>query len=206
MLDIQTQLFEGQDIRFGPIDHEKDAQIESGWTHDAEFMRLMELKPIRPKSPTMVRKQYEKIEKDIEENHNLYYFTIRAKADERLIGKAVLEWIEWTNGNGWVRLGIGATDDRRKGYGAQALRLLLRFAFAELNLFRVSALVPAYNEAMIALIRKFGFVEEVRRREAVERDGRFWDLLAFGLLKTEWEALPASRLSLDPSKGREAKP
>ena len=175
MLDIQTQLFEGRDILFGPIDHEADAEIESRWTHDGEFMRLMELKPVRPMSPALVRKQYEKIEKEIDENHNLYYFTIRLKADERLIGKAVLEWIEWTNGNGWVNLGIGAADDRRKGYGTQALRMLLRFAFAELNLFRVSALVPAYNEGMLALLRKFVFVDEVCRREAIERDGKFWD-------------------------------
>ena len=193
MLDIQTHLCEGLSIVFGPIDHEADAEIDSRWTHDGEFMRLMELKRVLPMSPALVRKQYEKIEKEIDENHNLYYFTIRLKADERLIGKAVLEWIEWTNGNGWVNLGIGAADDRRKGYGTQALRMLLRFAFAELNLFRVSALVPAYNEGMLALLRKFGFVEEVCRREAIERDGKFWDLLSFGLLKSEWEVLSASR-------------
>jgi hypothetical protein len=50
MFDIQTQLFEGQDTRFGPIDHEKDAEIESKWTHDSEFMRLMETNPARPMS------------------------------------------------------------------------------------------------------------------------------------------------------------
>lgn len=192
MFNIQTQLFEGRDIFFGPIDHEKDAGIESKWTHDGEFMRLMELKPVRPASEAVVRKQYEKIEKEIEDHRNLYYFTIRSRTDERLIGKAVLEWIDWTNGNAWIQLGIGAADDRRRGYGTQALRMLLRFAFGELNLFRVSAMVPAYNEAMLALLGKFSFVEEVRRREAIERDGRFWDLLSFGLLKTEWDALPAS--------------
>jgi len=188
MFDIQSQLFEGQDISFGPIDYEKDAEIESKWTHDAEFMRLMELKPVRPMSPAMVKKQYEKIEKEIEESRSLYYFTIHAKADSRLIGKTALEDIEWTNGNGWIRLGIGSADDRRKGYGSQALRMLLRFAFAELNLFRVTAMVPAYAEGMIALLKKFGFVEEVRRREAIERDDRFWDLLTFGLLRSEWES------------------
>ncbi len=56
MLDIQTQLFEAKDIRFGPIDHETHPEIESKWTHDADFMRLMELKPVRPLSPAMVKK------------------------------------------------------------------------------------------------------------------------------------------------------
>jgi len=186
MFDIQTQLFEGRDIRFGPIDYEKDPQIESRWTHDSDFMRLYDVEPARPMSPAMVKKRYEKLEKEIEEAKNLFYFAIRAREDDRLIGKALINHIEWSNGNGWIELGIGSADDRRKGYGAQALQMLLRFAFAELNLFRVTARVPEYNEAAIALLKKFGFTEEVRRRQALERDGRRWDLLVFGLLKDEW--------------------
>ena len=182
MFDIQTQLFEGQDIRFGPIDHEKDPEIESKWTHDSEFMRLMEVDPARPMSAAMIKKQYEKLEKQVEEDKNLYHFMIRARADDRLIGKAAVQWIEWTNGNGFLRLGIGAAEDRCKGYGSQALQMLLRFAFAELNLFRVSAIVPEYNEGAIRLLKKFGFAEEVRRRRSLERDGRRWDLFVFGLL------------------------
>lgn len=187
MLDIQTQLFEAQDIRLGPIDHEAHPEIESKWTHDAEFMRLMELKPVRPLSPAALKKEYESIEKKMEEDKNLFYFTIRVREDDRLIGKAVIEWVDWTNGNGWIRLGLGAAEDRRRGLGSQTLRLLLRFAFAELNLYRVSVMLPEYNEGAIRLFHKFGFVEEVRRRQALERDGRAWDLLTFGQLRSEWE-------------------
>ena len=64
--------------------------------------------------------------------------------------------------------------------------MLLRFAFAELNLFRVSAIAPEYNEGAIRLLKKFGFVQEVRRRRSLERDGRRWDLFVFGLLNDEW--------------------
>ena len=187
MFDIQTQLFEGKDVRFGPIDYEKDPEIESKWTHDAEFMRLYDIVPARPMSAAMVKKQYEKLEKQVEEEKNLYCFQLRAREDDRLIGKAAVQWIEWANGNGYLRLAIGAAEDRRKGYGTQALRMLLRFSFAELNLFRVTASVPEYNEAAIALLKKAGFTEEVRRRKALERDGRRWDILLFGLLKDEWQ-------------------
>ncbi|GAB4467265.1 MAG: GNAT family protein [Anaerolineales bacterium] len=186
MFDIQTQLFEGRDIRFGPIDHEKDPAIESKWTHDSDFMRLYDIEPARPMSPAMVKKKYEKLEKEIEESRSLFYFAIRAREDDRLLGKAIISRIEWSNGNGWIELGIGSADDRRKGYGAQALQMLLRFAFAELNLYRVTARVQEYNEAAIALLKKFGFTEEARRRQALDRDGRRWDLLVFGLLKDEW--------------------
>lgn len=195
MLDIQTQLFEAQDIRLGPIDHEAHPEIESKWTHDSDYMRLMELKPVRPLSPALVKKEYESIEKKMEEDKNLFYFTIRAHEDDRLIGKAVIEWVDWTNGNGWIRLGIGAAEDRRRGLGSQTLGLILRYAFAELNLFRVSAMVPEYNEGAIRLLKKFGFVEEVRRRQAVQRDGRTWDLLTFGQLRSEWEEQAKPSLS-----------
>ena len=186
MLTIQTPLFEAQDIRLGPIDHDKDPEVESQWTHDSEFMRLMELKPVRPLAPAMVKKGYEDLEKEIEESRNLFYFTIRAREDDHLLGKAVLEWIDWSNGNGYLRLGIGSGTDRGKGLGAQALDLLLRFAFAELSLFRVTIVIPEYCQAALALFRKFGFVEEVRRRKAILRDERAWDLIVFGLLRSEW--------------------
>ena len=188
MFDIAAQLFEGQDIRFGPIDYDKDPQVEAKWTHNAEFMRLYDVNPARPLSAGIVKKQYEKLEKRMEEDKDLYHFMIRAKADDRLLGKAEVQRIEWTNGNGQIRIGIGEAEDRCKGYGTQALRMLLRFAFAELNLFRMSANVPEYNEGAFALLKKFGFVEEVRRRQALERDGRRWDLLDFGLLKDEWQS------------------
>jgi RimJ/RimL family protein N-acetyltransferase len=186
MFGIQTQLFEGKDIRFGPIDHETHPEIEAKWTHDAEFMRLMEIKPVRPLSAAMVKKQYEAVEKEMEEEKNLFYFTIRAREDDRLIGKALIEYVDWTNGNGYIRFGIGEPEARGKGYGSQALNMLLRYAFGELNLFRVTAVVPAYNECAIRLVQKFKFVEEVRRRKALHRDGEFWDILGFGLLNAEW--------------------
>ena len=187
MFEIQAQLFEGQEIRLGPIDHEKDPEVEARWTHDSDFMRMLDVAPARPLSAAMVKKQYEKLEKQMEEDKNFYYFTLRSREDDRLIGRAAIQWIEWSNGDGFIRLGIGAAQDRCKGYGSQALRMLLRFAFAELNLFRLSAIVPEYNTAAIGLLKKFGFVEEVRRRQSLERDGHRWDLLVFGLLSEEWQ-------------------
>jgi RimJ/RimL family protein N-acetyltransferase len=149
-------------------------------------MRMMDISPARPLSAAMVKKQYEKLEKQMEEEKNLYYFTIRSRQEDRLLGRAAIQWIEWSNGNAFIRQGIGTAEDRRKGYGSQALKMLLRFAFDELNLFRLSSIVPEYNTAAIGLLEKSGFVEEVRRRQSVERDCRRWDLLVFGLLGEEW--------------------
>ena len=186
MFGIQTQLFEEKDVRFGPIDFETHPDIESRWTHDAEFMRLMELKPVRPLTAATVKKQYEAIEKEMDEGKELYYFTIRAREDDRFIGKALIEYVDWASGNAYLRLGIGEAEYRRKGYGSQVLNLLLRYAFGEMNLYRVTAVVPAYNEGAMRLFQKFGFMEEVRRRKVLHRDGEFWDAIGFGLLNAEW--------------------
>ena len=70
---------------------------------------------------------------------------------------------------------------------AVARGLLLRYAFREINLYRLTALIPEYNLPALALFTSFGFREEVRRRQALERDSRFWDMLNYGLLAAEWK-------------------
>jgi RimJ/RimL family protein N-acetyltransferase len=155
---------------------------------------LLDTNPARPVSPAEMKKKYEALEKEIEESKNQFYFTIRLRSDDpeqndRLVGFAKLCEIEWNHGVGLVMLGIGDPGDRRKGYGADALNLLLRYAFAELNLFRLSALIPEYNAGALRLFQKTGFIEEVRRRQALNRDGRFWDLIHVGFLQNEWHGL-----------------
>lgn len=185
-MDFQKSLYEAERICLAPIDHEKDAQTWSRWTHDAEYLRLLELEPARPLSPAQVKKKFESIEKEMEEKKNQFHFTVRMRADDRLIGFAQLAWIEWTHGSGRLMLGFGAKEDRCCGYGSEVLGLLLRFAFEELNLYRLTALVPEYNAGARRLLQKANFTEEVRRRQALQRFGRFWDLLHLGLLRDEW--------------------
>lgn len=185
-MDFSKSLFQGKKICLAPIDYEKDAEVESKWTQDAEYLRLVSSDPARPLSPAQLKKQYEKVEKKSKEDKNFFYFTIRTLGDERLVGFTQLYWIEWNHGNGLVSLGIGDPADRRQGYGTEALELALRFAFDELNLFRLSARVPAYNQVALRLFQNAGFIEEVRRRQAIHRDGRFWDMLHLGVLAEEW--------------------
>jgi RimJ/RimL family protein N-acetyltransferase len=188
-LDIRDALFEGQAICLAPIDHEKDPEIESKWTHDPDFMRSLSPQPIQPLSPTQLRKKYEAIEKEAEESKKLFYFTIRRREDDRLVGFARLYWVDWPNGNSSIELGIGNPDDRGRGYGNEALQMLLKYAFSELNLYRLSAWIAEYNQAALGLFRKSGFVEEVRRRQALNRYGQRWDVIHLGILRNEWESL-----------------
>jgi RimJ/RimL family protein N-acetyltransferase len=185
-MNIDIPLFENKTICLAPIDHDKDAEIESIWTHNAAYMQMLSPEPVRPLAPTQVKKKYEAIEKQIEDDKNMLYFTIRMRSEDQLIGFARLYWIEWSNGTGNLQIGIGESEARRRGYGSEALQLLLRYAFDELNLHRLAALVPEYNGIALDFFKKAGFVEEVRRRQALNRNGRRWDMIFMGILREEW--------------------
>ena len=191
---LETPLFDGDLIRLGPIDHEKDADIESHWTHDSSFMQMMYVQPMRPLPASLIKKKYEELEKKADENRDPFPFRIRAKEDDRLIGLAEFQWIAWSNGSAMLRLGIGAPEDRGKGYGREALSLLLCVGFNELNFHRLTALIPEYNTAALHFFQCAGFVQEVNRRKSIQRNGRAWDLYYFGLLADDWRArLPTAK-------------
>ena len=99
-MNIQTSLYEGEEICLAPIDYEKDPEIESKWTHDASYLRLLDAAPACPLSVEQVKKKYEEIEKEQEDSKSLIYFTIRKREAERLIGFVKIYWIEWSNGSG----------------------------------------------------------------------------------------------------------
>lgn len=192
-MGITTSLYNGEKICLAPIQPDKDAEIESKWTQDAGYLRMLNTGPAMPLSVYQVKKRYEALEKEAETQKNMFYYAIRLPGDDRLVGFIQLYWIEWNNGSGNVRLGIGAAEDRNHGYGSEALQLVLRFVFQELNLFRLSAVVPEYNLPALHLFEKAGFVKEVTRREALNRFGRRWDQYHLGLLCGEQADLPARK-------------
>lgn len=76
-----------------------------------------------------------------------------------------------------------------QGYGSDAIRVLLRFAFEELNLHRVQLRVYEDNARGIRCYEKCGFQIEGRLRDAIYRKGRYYDLLMMGVLDHEFAAL-----------------
>ena len=194
-MDLQRSLFDGDLVCLAPIDPENDAEVEARWTHNAHYLRLLNIEPSRPLSPYQVKQKYEKIEKKMDERKNLFYFNIRKLEENRLVGFTKIFWVAWTHGSAFVQIGIGAPADRGRSYGSEALQLLLRYAFDELNLFRLTALIPGYNQPAIGFFEKSGFKEEVRRRLALNRDGRRCDLLHMGLLLDEWKSLEVKPLN-----------
>lgn len=74
------------------------------------------------------------------------------------------------------------------GYGPEAISWMLDWAFLSAGLHRVELTVYELNERARKVYEKLGFVHEGRRREAMWRDGRWWDLINMGMLEHEWRA------------------
>jgi RimJ/RimL family protein N-acetyltransferase len=184
-MDIAKSLYTGKLVRLTGIEAEKDAEALADWSKDATLARMLDIAPARPLAPEFFKKQFERIEKEMDEKHELFRFHIRPLGEEKLIGWAEIYWILWPSQIADIRLVI-APSEQKKGYGSDALKLMLRIAFDELNLHRLAVKIPEYDIPGIKFAKKFGFSEEVRRREVIFRDGRRWDSLIFSLLRPEW--------------------
>ncbi len=187
-MTITTQLYQGEQVYLGPIDFEKDPEIESNWTHNPAYLHSIGFDIALPMSVAKVKKHYEAIEKEVEESKNTFYFTIRQQGEDKLLGFIKFFWIEWTNATGGLQIGIGHPDERDAEYVHEASKLALNFAFRELNLYRLSVFAADNDPPGVKLLEKHGFVEEVRRRKALQRNGKFCDSLLFGLMQSEWLA------------------
>jgi len=176
-------LFEGKLVRLAGIEPEEVSKSFVQWNRDSEYMRLLDTDPPRLHSSKAIK---EWIEKDIEKQTNMYWFAIRTLEDDRLLGDITLSVIDWVQHDAFVGIGIGAREFWGKGYGTDAMRLLLRYGFIELNLRRISLSVFEFNQRALSSYEKAGFRLEGRQRQSMQREGRRWDILYMGILREEW--------------------
>ena len=190
---IGTQLFEGIDIHLTAIDAEKDAVLESAWMHDLRYADLKQSDTLHHQSVFEVKKQFEEMQKESDDKGCQFYFAIRMRGDERLIGFVLLSWVAWSNGSVFMRVLIAEIDDLHK-VGCQVLDLMLAYIFNELNLYRVTVILPEYNQELREFYEQAGFQLEVRMRDFVYRSGRTWDQLVYGCIVEEWQKKQAEVL------------
>ncbi len=103
-----------------------------------------------------------------------------------MIGFTGLDGGAFPKGDTFVGIGIGERDFWGKGYGTDAMKVILRYAFQELNMRRVSLTTFEYNPRAVGSYEKAGFVHEGQARRFLLREGRRWDLLFMGILREEW--------------------
>ncbi len=116
-----------------------------------------------------------------------FRFAIETLLEGELVGSMNTHAASARNGN--FEYGIAIFRDHRgKGYASDAIRLVLRYYFKELRFNKANATVYAFNEASLALHRKFGFVEEGRIRQNLFTNGQYHDEHWFGMTAAEFFA------------------
>ncbi|AUJ24140.1 Spermidine N(1)-acetyltransferase [Virgibacillus dokdonensis] len=94
--------------------------------------------------------------------------------------------IDQKNRNAECIIDIGEKDYWGRGVGKEALKLLLDYAFLELNFHRVSLRVFSFNERAIQLYRKLGFKQEGVSRQALFQNGNWHDMIHMAILQQEY--------------------
>ncbi len=180
-------LFKGNLVRLSAMDYEEVGKALSGKGRDSELMRLMDTGPTRLHSAKAATKFFEKMLGEDSPAH--HFFCIRSIEDNRLLGDINLDVINnWGSRDSFVGLGIYSREDWGKGYGTDAMKIILRFAFTEINLDRVTLTVLDYNPRAIRSYEKAGFKHEGRLRGILNKDGKRWDMLYMGVLREEWNS------------------
>lgn len=178
---IQRQLLIGTRVRLTPL-LPTDAPTMASWYQDTDFLRLMDALPAIPQTEAQLHGWI--TEQNAETTG--YGFAIRPLDDATILGWVALDGILWSNRVAGIAIGIGDKAKRGKGYGSEAMNLLLDFAFNELNLYRIQLTVFDYNTSAIKLYERLGFTHEGTKREFIERDNKRHDMLLYGLLRGEY--------------------
>lgn len=184
-----SMLLRGSRVRLTALT-QNDLPTVIQWHQNPEFLRLFDALPAYPKTEAVLAQWLD----DTHKATDAFLFAIRTLDSAELIGYVELDGILWTHQVTGVSIAIGEAKQWGKGYGTEAMQLVLQFAFDELNLHRVQLTVFSYNERAIALYEKLGFQREGVHREHLQRDGKRYDMYLYGLLRSEWEDRNATLL------------
>ena len=179
-------LLQGETVRLAAVNAETDSEAMAAWSRDPELWRNLDTRPARHWTTRGMKELTLELQGRDEPQVSEYPFAIIRLADDHQIGMANLDVESWPNRDAWVAIAIGERANWGKGYGSDAMRLLLRYAFRELNLARVSLIVFAYNERAQRSYLKVGFSVEGRQRERLRRGDQRYDVIFMSVLRDEW--------------------
>jgi RimJ/RimL family protein N-acetyltransferase len=171
----------GQRISLRPLEH-SDLATSIKWLNDAEIMRLL------GRRHQLSMAEEEKWYDDYLKSGKSRIFAIEEENGKH-IGNIGIHNIDNENRSASLGIVIGEKERWGRGYGTDALVTILRYAFKELGLHKVSLRVFQNNERAIKSYKGCGFKQEGMMREQVFKDGRFHNLFAMSILDREFDEL-----------------
>ena len=168
----------GDRIYLSPRNSE-DVEQFTQWLNDFETTDYL------GRSGTLITSEGEK--KYLEENNSPEStFVIVTLDNNKMIGTVSLEKINWRNRTATLGIFIGDKDFRNKGYGTEAIKLILEYGFKYLNLYNIKLDLMGFNERALKCYEKCGFKEYGRRRKCEYLNGKYYDIISMDILSDEF--------------------
>lgn len=175
-------MLRGERIQLGPVKRE---YIEPylKWFNDPELTQYLSM--FLPLTRMKEEDWFENL-KNRKDTIVFGILLLDANGVEKLIGNCGLHDIDWKNRTTEVGIMIGEKELHGKGYGTEAMELLLEYGFQTVNLNRIQLHVYDFNIRAIKSYTKIGFVEEGRLRQAQFKNGKYHDMILMSMLCEEW--------------------
>jgi RimJ/RimL family protein N-acetyltransferase len=172
----------GKNVRLRTIERD-DLSSFVDWLNDPEVRQFIAWR--LPTSLDLEQGWYEGMKK---QSMELFPLSIEVftEAGWILIGDISFMEMDRVNGSSEIGILIGKKDFWGKGYGMEAMRLMLAHGFLNLNLNRIFLRVFDTNPRAIRCYEKAGFLHEGRMRQAVFINGSYVDVLIMGILRQDW--------------------
>lgn len=183
---------EGELVALGPIRRDQIPTFLR-WMNDFGTTRMLAVQP-RPHTVEQETAWFEAAAASDSE----YHFAIYERSSGRVIGNCGVVAVKHPHRCAEVGIMIGDPSARGRGYGTEAMRLLLDYAFTVLGLHNVTLRVFAFNTPAQRCYEKVGFRVIGRRRECRWFNGRFWDEISMDILAGEFES-PVLKRMLAPA-------
>jgi len=173
----------GRTCYLSPVSKES-AESWTRWDNDLEVGIPLGSEPY---TPTTLESTQENIESIIKEK--IHGFDILEMDTDQLIGRCFLGSVDPVNRSARLGIVIGEKTHWDRGFGTEAIQLLLDYAFNILNLNSVNLGTYSFNERAIACYKKVGFKVIGRRREARIIGDKKYDALMLDILASEYESV-----------------
>lgn len=174
----------GKRIRLRAVEQE-DVQKFHEWVNDPEVTRGLAM--YLPLSMQGEQNWFERISK-ADPHEKPFAIDVKKGKGWKLIGNCGTFSISAVNRSCELGIMIGDKSEWNKGYGAEAMTLLLQHGFETLNLNRIFLRVYEDNVRAVRSYEKAGFVLEGRQRQAVYKHGKYEDVLFMSVLRSEWDS------------------
>ncbi|MBC2579771.1 GNAT family N-acetyltransferase [Clostridium sp. DJ247] len=174
-------MYVGKKVRLRAY-RKEDINLRLSYINNPEIERLLVADIPYPISLHEEQKWFE----SISAFNDTYKFAIETLEDNQFIGGCSINAVDWKNSVVTVGIFIGNINFWGKGYGTDAMKILLSFIFLQMNINKVRLITYSFNERAVRCYKKCGFKTEGILRKEMYRDGKYHDKIAMGILKEEF--------------------